>query len=204
MSGIWQAKSMIGGVSLVILLACPPKQPKVTPTPTPTPIPPPVAATGCYDATPAPSLRTGSLDLVPIVTTFLPGPAGPNPKRIYINVPSSPLTLSEDIPGTTPHEVFEICVKTNPPAGNNPLGSGVVQGTLLNPQGSDDWKRIFGALFLGPLQATKTNGAGVLKIDVSASAIYNALQTAPTNDGTMHFVFQLNPTYEMDITLVKP
>ena len=99
-SGVKTVGYFMMGASFVLfaLAGCPPA--------------PPPATTGCFDTSPAPSVRYGSLDLVPTVGVI---PAGATIKKtLYINNGSNPLTLSIDLPGTAPQEVFEICVKTSP------------------------------------------------------------------------------------------
>jgi hypothetical protein len=164
---------------------------------------PPPPTIGCFDTSPAPSVRYGSLDLTPTVGII---PAGGTVKKtLYINKGSNPLTLSIDLPGTAPQEVFEICVKTSPPVVNQIRAlQSLVAGKVIDPAGDQTWQMIFGALFVTPLQDATSNSAGIVKIDVSASQINSALANAPTNQGTEQLQFLLGTTYELDLTLVKP
>jgi len=185
----WQVMLIIPVIALFALARC-----------TPAPL-----TTGCFDASPAPSVRYGALDLLPTLPVGTIPAGGVHKKTLYVNKGSNPLTLSVDIPGTTPQEVFEICVKTSPPLPPNTfLGGTRVVGTLVDPAGDQTWQMIFGTLFVDPLQNTNPNSAGIVKVDVSASQINSALINTPTNQGTESIKFLLGPTYELILTLVKP
>lgn len=189
MRTFWTVALIICAIAMLGLSGCPP--------------PASLPATGCFDASPAPSVRYGSLDLVPTVGVV---PAGGTVKKtLYINNGSNPLTLSIDLPGTAPQEVFEICVKTSPPVVSQIRAlQSLVTGNVIDPAGDQTWQMIFATLFVNPLQETTSNSAGIVRVDVSASQINSALANAPTNQGTARIQFLLGSTYELDLTLVKP
>ncbi len=136
--------------------------------------------TGCPGGSAGPSVRYGSLDLSPtvgVVTTSLIVP-----KTLYAKAPPPVLQLD---PGGPMMSVFEICVVTNPPARNTHLGVDVM-GVMEDPPpaaaGSGPfnfWQNVLWTYFVRPLQDNQTDANGVLKIDVTASSLYNAISNPP-------------------------
>ena len=175
--------------------------PQSRPTPTPNP------QVSCNDATPGPSVRTGSLDLNPTVGVLTPGMVAK--RTLFVKMSGTPATYNLDAPGLGPDEtVFEICIKTNPPAANTQLGA-AVSGTLLDPVGAGGpsayWERVFTTLFVNPLQDTRANAAGVVKLDVTADQMRSALLNAPAGfpSGRERIMIVIGPTYELELTLAK-
>lgn len=162
--------------------------------------------TGCNDATPAPSVRYGSLNLTPTVGTILPGTTSTH--TLWVAKQGTPETLQIDFGPA--QQVFEICVKTSPPAVNTHLGVDV-QGVLLDPAGGPStgpgqfWQNVFATLILNPLQDNQTDANGVLKVDVSASSLRSALLNTPPGNpsGRMLFTFNVGATYKLDLSLAK-
>lgn len=193
-------KSLLGSLLLVLavfaLVGCKPK-----------PTPPPVI-TGCPGSNAGPSFRVGSQDLAPTIVVI--PPSQPVPKALIVSMSGTP-SLQLDVGGPVIGSVFEMCVVTNPPAKNTHLGVDVT-GVLEDPSASgaagggpvNYWQNVFSTFFVRPLQDDQTDGNGVLKIDVPAQNLRNALSSPPAgySSGRMLITVQLSDgLHKMDLTL---
>jgi hypothetical protein len=190
---------------VVILCGCTSSAPpRPTPTPSPTPVP---RAAGCPGGNLGPSLRYGSRNLTPTFGTINTSPVVPKTLYVTINGASD---IQLDAGGPMIGDVFEICVVTNPPARNTHLGVDVTS-VLEDPSPSagpggpvNFWQNVFATFFVRPLQDNQIDANGVLKLDVSAQSLRNAIINPPTgySSGRMLITVILSDgPHKLDLTI---
>jgi hypothetical protein len=159
----------------------------------PPPSPPPVA---CHDSSTSPSVRYGSKDLNPTVGFVNQGVISAQNLQVVAGQPATFRIIGGP---SNLGPVFEICVKTNPPAANTHLGV-LVSGQLVDPSpaggpsGSVNfWQSIFATYFVNPLQDNTTDGQGILQLDVTAANLIGPLSNSPPgySTGTERIKFQI-------------
>lgn len=191
------ARYFFGLGVLVLLGGCKPSRPAKTPPP---------AVAGCPGGDPGPSVRYGSLNLTPTVGVVNTTPLVA--KTLLVNMLNPAPSLQLDVGGPMIGNVFEICVVTNPPARKTHLGVDVT-GVLEDPSPPSSapgafWQNVFGSLFVTPLQDDQTDASGVLKLDVPAQNLRNAISNPPPgfSSGRMLITITLsNGAHRLDLTL---
>jgi len=131
-------------------------------------------------------------------------------KTLYVTM-SGPLMLQLDAGGPQFSDAFEICVVTNPPARNTHLGGSFVTGMLLDPSPSGGssgpvnfWNNVFASLLIRPLQDNRTSPSGVLKVDVPAQNLRNAISNPPPGYSSGRMLITINPgdgAHQLDLTI---
>ncbi|MFC5489388.1 hypothetical protein [Dokdonella soli] len=149
----------------------------------------------------------GSKGLAPTtgtVTTTITVPA-----TLYVSMNGPPI-FQLDAGGPFIGDVFEICVMTSPPAVRTHLGVRVT-GVLEDPSPTGGasgpvnfWQNVFATFLVVPLQDNQTESNGVLKLDVTAQSLRNAIVNAPPGYSSGRMLITIDPgdgQHKLDLTI---
>ena len=167
------------------------------------------AGAGCPGGNIGPSVRYGSLNLTPTVGFVNTTPVVD--KTLIVSKTGTP-AFQLDFGGPMIGDDFEICVLTNPPARKTHLGvdvTGVLEdpGPLTAGGSVNFWQNVFATFFVRPLQDDQTDANGVLKVDVPAQNLRNAIAFPPSGiqtTGRMLITIILSDgPHKLDLTLAS-